>query len=157
MPNSLVRSVEICNNSLQFAGIRKFYGAPIERKLATHYTSRVEDFAQIDAEWRKKAGARLRDSRRDAGYTLESLNKLYPELSIARISKYERGERPLPPSVAMVLSKLFRCEVAWLLAVEHTNVDLTEEETEFLERYRQLDDDGKSAVKSMIRALNTSK
>ena len=75
------------------------------------------------------------------------------------ISFYELGQRNPPIDMVVKLAKMFHVSTDYLLleeepiSIKSASIRLSEEEINIIEQYRTLNDTGKEAIQSTLRAL----
>ena len=92
---------------------------------------------------------RLKSLRIETGLSQQDIaDKL--NISRSSIGKYETGAAYPDIEKLMMLAGLYNCSVDYLLGIFDSNPILTKEESELIQKYRLLDDRGKTVVKSVI-------
>ena len=100
-------------------------------------------------------GARLRTARESKGLTQADLAAIVGFLP-NRISNLELGFSYPRARALMDLSKGLGCSVDYLLGLDDHRVELTADELWCSEHYRNLNDDQRAAVRTMIATLERS-
>ena len=100
---------------------------------------------------------RIRELRKAKGITMKQLGAVLG-LAESTISQYETGKRQPDYTVVAKLSDFFGVSVGYVLGTEKTtpgisvrrsetqDINLTDEETDMIRKYRRLDERGRSAV-----------
>lgn len=100
-------------------------------------------------------GARLRAARESKGLMQADLAAIVGFLP-NRISNWELGSAYPQARALMALSKALGCTVDYLLGLDDHRADLAADELWCAEHYHNLNDDQRSAVRTMIATLERS-
>ena len=108
---------------------------------------------EAENELTREIGERLRYARHSKGLSLGQLSELTGgALSKSRISNYEQGIRRLSIEAARLLAEAFgTCTPAYLLCVDGA-MNLTADEIDLIQTYRQTDAKGQALVRKKAKA-----
>ena len=102
---------------------------------------------------------RLRDLRRESGLTAEQLGALVG-VSRFSISHFESGRNEPSLAICHKFCEVFKCSMDYLLGFSDQRLSsehLTEEETEMIYHYRNLSNEDKKMVASLIEFLESKR
>ena len=91
-------------------------------------------------------GRRLRSARSHLGLTMADLAER-TGITLAQIGSYERGDRQIGIEELLTLAKALGRPVTWFLGIAD---DLTPQEREVLDMYRQADERTKKLVRIVL-------
>jgi transcriptional regulator with XRE-family HTH domain len=90
-------------------------------------------------DYAKEIGRRLREARKDRGWSLEDVERQTGgAVPLKNLSRYERGERMLRHEEAVILAKTLGKRLAYLMAVDDTQVVITSLEEKLIKNWRTL-------------------
>lgn len=89
--------------------------------------------------YKKEAGRRLKEARKNKGWTLEELSRRTGGvLSTSRLGNYEQGTRMLGVKESLALGAVLSVQPSYLLCVDGEDEDMTAQEIELLRNFRAL-------------------
>lgn len=89
--------------------------------------------------YKKESGRRLREARKNKGWTLEELSRRTGGvLSTSRLGNYEQGTRMLGVRESLALGAVLSVQPSHLLCVDGEEGDMTAQELELLRNFRAL-------------------
>ena len=125
----------------------------LEARIGQRCNYTIQD---MGGDLRKLVAQRLKHARQDAGLTQHGVNSALPHVSHQRLGHYETGRNWIPLDIALDLAKLYGTTPGYLLGLENDSTDAQNKiESQLLEGFRNLDDAGRTAVLSMMEALQS--
>ena len=91
----------------------------------------------------------LRESKKMTQQELSNILKVSP----SAIGMYENGRRSPDYETLRKISNLFHVSIDYLLSNEQQPMIFSPDETDLVDNYRNLDDKGRDAIWSMMKAL----
>ncbi|MFC1042329.1 helix-turn-helix domain-containing protein [Pasteurella multocida] len=112
-------------------------------------------------------GARIKQLQRELGFTSsEKFAEVLDKTTASRINDIVRGKQKLPDDLMFELITKFNVNANWIIAgvgdifiknipniSNDENINLTKEEESLLDDFRNMNDQGKTAVKTTARAM----
>lgn len=98
-------------------------------------------------------GERLKSWRKENGLTLIDISEK-TGLSTGGLSAYERNEKLIGSKTLLALWREFNIDIAWILTGK-SEKDLTPEEQQLVDYYRNADDRGKRSIMRNAKAEST--
>lgn len=98
-------------------------------------------------------GKRLKHWRKENGLTMTEISEK-TGLSTGGLSAYERDEKQIGSKTLLALWREYKIDIAWILTGKK-DTDLTPEEQQLVDLYRQADDRGKRSI--LVTAQNEAK
>ncbi len=89
-------------------------------------------------------GKRLKYWRKEKGLTMTEISEK-TGLSTGGLSAYERDEKQIGSKTLLALWREYNIDIAWILTGKK-DTDLTPEEHQLIDLYRQADDRGKRSI-----------
>lgn len=90
-------------------------------------------------DYKDVMGKRLRESRANKGWTQGQLSVQTGDvIGLKRISAYEKGDRMMGPSEAVILAQALGVRPAYLMAVDDTQMPITPQEENLIKNWRTL-------------------
>lgn len=99
-------------------------------------------------------GNRLRELRKEKGYTIKELSQII-NVSDISISRYENNKRDADIKTLKDLAKLYNVSLDYITCITDNkeNIQLEEEEKQLLNNYRELDTKSKTIVQEQVNTL----
>lgn len=98
-------------------------------------------------------GKRLKHWRKEKGLTMTEISEK-TGLSTGGLSAYERDEKQIGSKTLLALWREYNIDIAWILTGKRDS-DLTPEEQQLVDLYRQADERGKRSI--LVTAQNEAK
>lgn len=102
---------------------------------------------------KEKIGLRINYIRQLHDLTQEEfVQELNTDVTRSQLSRYESGENMVSSEFVRAVSETFKIPISWLLFTDEIS-DFTDDEISLVYKYRQLPEDVKSSVQTIIDSI----